>query len=69
MGFLGSSGRIINKIFSPVISTSNSKELHQETKLGKVLSLFIREHFHDQMVIENISFHLKVSSNKYSVFK
>ena len=39
--FLGSSDRIIDKTFSPVISTSDSEELHLETKLGKVLSLFI----------------------------
>ena len=42
--FLGSSDRIIDKIFSLVISASDSEELHLETELGKVLSLFIREH-------------------------
>ena len=42
--FLGSSDHIIDKIFPPVISTSDSEEFHLKTKLGKVLSLFIREH-------------------------
>ena len=40
------SDRIMDKIFSPVISTSDSEELHLETKLGKTLSLFIGEHGH-----------------------
>ena len=56
MGFLGSSDRIINKLFSPVISTSNNEELHQETKLGKVLSLFIREHCSTKWSLKILAF-------------
>ena len=42
--FLGSNERIMLKIFSPVISTLDSQELHLEPGFGKTLSLAIREH-------------------------
>ena len=44
--FLGSNERMTVKIFSPVISTLDSEELHLETGFGKTLhvSLEIREH-------------------------
>ena len=35
LAFLEASDHIMDKIFSPVISTSDSEELHLETKLGK----------------------------------
>ena len=41
--FLGSNERMMVKIFSPVISTQDSEELHLETGSGKTLSLEIRE--------------------------
>ena len=42
--FLGSNERMVLKIFSSVISTIDSEELHLETGFGKTLSLEIREH-------------------------
>ena len=42
--FLGSNERMMLKIFSPVISTLDSEELHMETGFGKTLSLEINEH-------------------------
>ena len=42
--FLGSNEHITLEIFSPVISTLDSDELHLETGLGKTLSLEINEH-------------------------
>ena len=44
LAFLGSNERIMLKIFSPVISTLESEELHLETGISKTLSLEINEH-------------------------
>ena len=41
---LRSNERIMLKIFSPVISTLDSEELHLEPGFGRTLSLEIREH-------------------------
>ena len=57
MGFLGSSDRIMDRKFSPVISTSDSKELHLKTKFGKTLSLFFNDHFAKQCSPINIGEH------------
>ena len=62
--FWGSDERIMLKIFSPVISTIESEELHLETGFNKTLSLEIN----DKVIIKNICFGLKVD-NEHSIFQ
>ena len=66
--FLGSNERIMLEIFSPVISTLDSEELHLETGFGKTLSLEINEHYSTKVIIKNICFGLKVG-NEHSIFQ
>ena len=56
MGFLGSSDHIIDKIFSPAITTSDGEELRLETKLGKALSVFIREYCSTKWSLKILAF-------------
>ena len=46
----------IDKIFLLVISTSYSEELHLDTKFGKALSLFIREHCSTKWSLKILAF-------------
>ena len=53
--FLGSNERVMLKIFSPVISTLDSEELHLETGFGKKLSLKIKEHCSTKWLLKIIA--------------
>ena len=50
--FLGSNERIIFKIFSPVISTLDSEELHLEPGFARTLSLRDQRTLLDKVVIK-----------------